>query len=202
MFPAIRSHPRLPDFAAPLARWAARAAIALAAALVLLAPAVHADTIAVRSAELRVDEDTYVLNAEFDLAINPTLEEALQKGVPLYFLLEFEVIRPRWYWFNEKLLKTQQQYRLSYNALTRQYRLGVGSLFHNFSALPEALDFLSRVRRRQVLEPGMLDKGNTYIAGVRMRLDVSQLPKPFQLNALASRDWNFGSEWYHWSVTP
>jgi hypothetical protein len=48
----------------------------------------------------------------------------------------------------------------------------------------------------------MLDKGNTYIAGVRMRLDVSQLPKPFQLNALASRDWNFGSEWYHWSVTP
>ena len=72
-------------------------------------------------------------------------------------------------WFNEKLLKTQQQYRLSYNALTRQYRLGVGSLFHNFSALPEALDFLSRVRRRQVLEPGMLDKGNTYIAGVRMR---------------------------------
>jgi hypothetical protein len=48
----------------------------------------------------------------------------------------------------------------------------------------------------------VLGKGNTYIAGVRMRLDVSQLPKPFQLNALASRDWNFGSEWYRWSVTP
>jgi len=136
------------------------------------------------------------------VALNPTLEDALNKGVPLYFLLEFEIIRVRWYWLNERILDTRQQYRLSYNALTRQYRLGVGSLFHNFSALSEALDFLSRVRRRQVLEPGVLTKGNDYIAGVRMRLDVSQLPKPFQLNALASRDWNFGSEWHRWSVTP
>ena len=112
------------------------------------------------------------------------------------------MIRPRWYWLNEKVINTQQQYRLSYNALTRQYRLGVGALYQNFGALPEALDFLSRVRRRQVLETNMLSKGNTFAAGVRMRLDVSQLPKPFQLNALASRDWNFGSDWHRWSVTP
>jgi len=177
-------------------------ALAALALLLPAAPAVPAEGIEVGRAALVAGEEGYFLEADFEVALNPTLADALNKGVPLYFLLEFEVIRPRWYWFNEKLLKTQQQYRLSYNALTRQYRLGVGSLFHNFSALPEALDFLSRVRRRQVLEPGMLDKGNTYIAGVRMRLDVSQLPKPFQLNALASRDWNFGSEWYHWSVTP
>ena len=177
-------------------------ALAALALLLPAAPAVQAEGIEVGRAALVAGEEGYFLEADFEVALNPTLADALNKGVPLYFLLEFEVIRPRWYWFNEKLLKTQQQYRLSYNALTRQYRLGVGSLFHNFSALPEALDFLSRVRRRQVLEPGMLEKGNTYIAGVRMRLDVSQLPKPFQLNALASRDWNFGSEWYHWSVTP
>jgi hypothetical protein len=177
-------------------------ALAALALLLPAAPVVQAEGIEVGRAALVAGEEGYFLEADFEVALNPTLADALNKGVPLYFLLEFEVIRPRWYWFNEKLLKTQQQYRLSYNALTRQYRLGVGSLFHNFSALPEALDFLSRVRRRQVLEPGMLDKGNTYIAGVRMRLDVSQLPKPFQLNALASRDWNFGSEWYYWSVTP
>jgi hypothetical protein len=177
---------------------------ALAALVLLLsaAPAVQAEGIEVGRAALVAGDEGYFLEADFEVALNPTLADALNKGVPLYFLLEFEVIRPRWYWFNEKILKTQQQYRLSFNALTRQYRLGVGSLFHNFSALPEAIDFLSRVRRRQVLEPGMLDKGDTYIAGVRMRLDVSQLPKPFQLNALASRDWNFGSEWYRWSVTP
>ena len=167
-----------------------------------LSTVARAEGIEVRNAALVAGEEGYFLEADFEITLNPTLEEALNKGVPLYFLLEFEVMRPRWYWLNEKVLNTQQQYRLAYNALTRQYRLGLGSLFQNFASLAEALDFLSRVRRRQVLEPGMLNKGSTYLASVRMRLDVSQLPKPFQLNALASRDWNFGSEWHRWSVTP
>ena len=162
----------------------------------------HAEGIEVRNAALVAGEEGYFLEADFEIVLNSTLEDALNKGVPLYFLLEFEVIRPRWYWLNDKVLNTQQQYRLAFNALTRQYRLGVGSLFQNFGSMSEALDFLSRVRRRQVLEAGMLNKGTTYTAGVRMRLDVSQLPKPFQLNALASREWNFGSEWHRWSVTP
>jgi hypothetical protein len=177
------------------------ALIAFALALVV-SGAAQAEGIEVRNAALVAGEEGYFLEADFEIVLNPTLEEALNKGVPLYFLLEFEVMRPRWYWLNEKVLNTQQQYRIAYNALTRQYRLGLGSLFQNFGSLSEALDFLSRVRRRQVLEPGMLSKGSTYVAGVRMRLDVSQLPKPFQLNALASRDWNFGSEWHRWSVTP
>ncbi len=202
MFPAIRSHPRLPDFAAPLARWAARAAIALAAALVLLAPAVHADTIAVRSAELRVDEDTYVLNAEFDLAINPTLEEALQKGVPLYFVFEFELLRPRWYWLDEKALGFSTQYRVSYNVLTRQYRVASGLLGQTFDALDEVERFLSRVTSRPVGNRDQLVAGMRYEAAVRLRFDVNQLPKPFQVNALASREWSLQSEWYRWSFTP
>ena len=124
------------------------------------------------------------------------------KGVALYFLLEFEIIRQRWYWLDEKVINTQQQYRLAYNALTRQYRIGIGAFFQNFNDLNEALAFLSRVRRRQVLELGTLSRGATYAAAARMRLDVSQLPKPFQLNALASRDWNLSSDWHRWSVKP
>jgi len=177
-------------------------ALALCALTLAFGAVAHAEGIEVRNAALVAGEDGYFLEADFEIALNPTLEEALNKGVPLYFLLEFEVIRPRWYWLNEKVLNNQQQYRLAYNALTRQYRLGLGSLFQNFGSLSETLDFLSRVRRRQVLEQGTLTKGTTYVAGVRMRLDISQLPKPFQLNALASRDWNFGSEWHRWSVTP
>lgn len=164
--------------------------------------AARAEGIEVRNAALVAGDEGYFLEADFEIVLNATLEDALNKGVPLYFLLEFEVMRPRWYWLNEKILSTQQQYRLAFNALTRQYRLGVGSLFQNFGSMSEALDFLSRVRRRQVLEAGTLTKGTTYTASVRMRLDVSQLPKPFQLNALASREWNFGSEWHRWSVTP
>jgi hypothetical protein len=177
-------------------------AVFLCALSLIFSASAQAEGVEVRNAALVSGEEGYFLEADFEITLNPTLEDALNKGVPLYFLLELEVIRPRWYWLNEKVLNTQQQYRLAYNALTRQYRLGLGSLFQNFGSLSEALDFLSRVRRRQVLEPGTLGKGSTYMAAVRMRLDVSQLPKPFQLNALASRDWNFGSEWHRWNVTP
>ncbi len=65
----------------------------------------HADTIGVQSAELRARGREYVLNAQFDVAFNPTLEEALQKGVSLYFVLEFELGRPRWYWLDEKVVQ-------------------------------------------------------------------------------------------------
>src|SRR4030081_3155646 len=118
--------------------------------------AAHAEGIDVRNAALVAGEEGYFLEADFEVVLNSTLEDALNKGVPLYFLLEFEVIRPRWYWLNEKVLNTQQQYRLAYNALTRQYRLGVGSLFQNLGSMSEALDFLARVRRCQIQEAGAL----------------------------------------------
>src|SRR5687767_46148 len=136
------------------------------AALVLLAgfaaatPA-RSEGIDVRRAALIAAEDGYFLEADFEIALSHTLEDALNKGVPLYFTLEFELIRPRWYWFNEKLANSRQQYRLSYNALARQYRVGVGKLYQNFSALPEALAFLSRVRLRDVVETGALSRGST-----------------------------------------
>ena len=75
--------------------------------------------------------------SDFRDRAQPALEDALNKGVPLHFLLEFELIRPRWYWLNEKVVNVQQRYRLSYNALTRQYRVGVGTLYQNFPRSPK-----------------------------------------------------------------
>lgn len=170
--------------------------------LAVAAPSVHAEGIEVRKATLAMVDDGYVLEAEFGVALTPQLEEALNKGVSLYFLLEFELIRSRWYSFNEKVVNTHQQYRLSYNALTRQYRVGVGTLYQNFSTLREALEVMSRVRRREEVEPGALRKDSTYTAALRLRLDTTQLPKPFQISALGSREWNVGSDWYRWTVMP
>ena len=163
---------------------------------------VHAQGIDVKRPVVTIAEDHYILQAQFDIALTPTLEEVLNKGVPLYFSLEFELIRPRWYWFNDRVVYLHQEYRLSYNALTRQYRLGVGNLYQNYATLNEALEVMSRVRRRQEVEPGALRQDTSYLAGIRFRLDISQLPKPFQLNALLGREWNIGTEWYRWTVTP
>jgi len=158
--------------------------------------------IEVRRAVVVPTEEAYVLDADIDITLSAPLEDALHKGIPLYFMLEFELVRSRWYWFNDKAVTLQQQYRLTYNALTRQYRVGVGAFYQNFVTLSEALQFLSKVRRREELDSGALNKGSVYMAGLRLRLDTSQLPRPFNLNALGSREWSLGSDWYRWTVTP
>jgi hypothetical protein len=159
----------------------------------------HADTIAVRSAELRVEEGEVLLNADFDFSVNSTLEEALQKGIPLYFVLEFELTRSRWYWLDEKVAQTVITSRVSYNALTQQYVVRSGLLQQTFNALDEVERYIGRVTSRPVVQASALSKGMRYDAAIRLRLDGNQLPKPFQVNALASREWTLSSDWYRWS---
>jgi len=177
-------------------------AVVLLVLAMLAAATARADTIVVKSAELRAEEDGYYLNADFAFSINSTLDEALQKGVPLYFLLEFELSRPRWYWLDEKVISVTTQYRVSYNALTRQYRIASGLLGQNFESLDEVERFLSRVTSREVARRDQLVKGAQYVAALRLRLDVNQLPKPFQMSALTSREWTLQSEWHAWGFTP
>jgi hypothetical protein len=187
------------------ARWLAfaRFALAFALAAVALGPAsVAADTIPLKHAEIAVDEDAYVLNAEFELSINATLEEALQRGVPLYFVLDFELVRPRWWWVDEKVVSLATQYRVSFNPLTRQYRVSSGLLGQTLDTLQEVERLLSRVNGRPIARVDELVKGAKYEAAIRLRLDVNQLPKPFQVNALASRDWSLTSDWQRWSFVP
>jgi hypothetical protein len=185
-----------------------RALLALIAASVvagswLAAPVpARADTIPVKAAELRVEEGEVLLNAEFEFSLNPTLEDALEKGIPLYFALDFELTRGRWYWLDEKVAQTALVYRVSYNALTRQYRVASGLLTQTFNTLEEVERYIGRITSRRVASADALTKGAKYDAAVRLRLDVNQLPKPFQVNALASREWTLASDWQRWSFTP
>ena len=181
-----------------------RALGAVVAALLLpLWPAsARADAIAVRAAELRVQDGEVLLIADFNLAFNTTLEEALHNGIALYFVLEFELTRGRWYWLDEKLAQEAFTYRVSYNALTRQYRVASGLLTQTFASLEEVERFVGRVTSRPVVPVTALIKGARYEAAMRLRLDVAQLPKPFQVNALASREWTLSSDWYRWTYIP
>ena len=159
--------------------------------------AAHASNIEVGHIALEGNDEGYALDADFDIELNPRLEDAVNKGVALYFEVEFELTRKRWYWFDDSINR-QLMLRLSYHALTRQYRFSSGALYQSFSSLPDALRVLSRVRSWQVLERAELIAGTDYQAALRMRLDVTQLPKPFQVNALTSREWNLASDWRRW----
>lgn len=194
---------RMMDFFTLFWKRADRTAWLLAFALAAFpAFAAQPHGIEVSRAMVLTADDNYLLEADIDIVLSAPLEDALHKGIPLYFLLEFELVRSRWYWFNDKAVVLQRQSRLSYNALTRQYRVGVGAFYQNLPTLKEALQFMSKVRRREDLESGTLNKGAVYSAALRLRLDTSQLPRPFNLNTLGSREWNLGSDWYRWTVTP
>jgi hypothetical protein len=112
------------------------------------------------------------------------------------------LVRPRKYWFDDKVMSFSTQYRVSYNALTRQYRVASGLLGQTFDGLDEVERFLSRVTSREIARADELQKATRYEAAIRLRLDVNQLPKPFQLSALASREWSLQSDWHRWSFTP
>jgi len=157
----------------------------------------RASGIEISRISLEGSDDGYALDADFEIELNPRLEDAINKGVALYFEVDFELTRKRWYWFDDSINR-QLMLRLAYHALTRQYRISSGALYQSFSALPDALRVLSRVRSWPVLERAELSAGTEYQAGLRMRLDVTQLPKPFQVNALTSREWNLASEWRRW----
>lgn len=172
------------------------ASLLLALALGWSAPAC-ASGIEIRHISLEGNDDGYALDADFEIELNPRLEDAINSGVPMYFLVEFELTRKRWYWFDDSVSR-RLMLRLAYHALTRQYRTSSGALYQSFSTLPEALRVLSRVRSWQILERAELSAGTEYQAALRMRLDVTQLPKPFQVSALTSREWNLASEWRRW----
>lgn len=182
--------------------WSALVAFVIGAALALGAAVTHADTIPIKAAELRIEDGELLLSADFDLVVNATLDDALQNGIPLYFVLDFELTRPRWYWLDEKVAQVSITHRVSYTALTRQYRVSSGLLAQTFNTIEEVQRYVGRVTSRPVASASALSSGARYDAGVRLRLDINQLPKPFQVNALASREWTLASEWHRWSFVP
>jgi hypothetical protein len=152
-------------------------------------------TVSVRSG---ADPGTFV-DAQFDFELPLSLREAVDHGIALYFVIELEVSRSRWYWFDKRLLDDSIQYRLSFSPLTRQYRLARGALAQPFDSLDQALATMRRVTQWRVADTSLFDSGKTW-GQIRMRLDTSLLPKPFQVNALTDPDWVLASDWSRLSL--
>ncbi|WP_205754856.1 DUF4390 domain-containing protein [Azoarcus sp. DD4] len=191
------STPSFARSAKALRRWLLGACLWLS-----VAATYAAEEVAVRQAEIVSGDGGYVLNAEIDVELNPRLVDAIMHGVALYFVAELVVERPRWYWLNEIVVNRTLSYRLSYHAITRSYRLSVGSLHQNFDSLEGAVRTMQRIRNWQVARDEDLRAGVSHEVALRFRLDTALLPKPFQVTAIGSRDWNLGTDWQRWTFLP
>jgi hypothetical protein len=177
--------------------------ILLALPLWLSHTVAQAEGIEVVQAHLEKNSEGYRLSSEFEFDLNRGLEDAISRGIPLYFTTEVDVTRPRWYWFDVKAIKQTQTIRISYNVLTRQYHAAIGgNLQLRFNTLQDALSLVRRPNRWLIGDTDALTEGQTYNVSLRMQLDVAQLPKPFQVHALNSSDWHLSSDWVHFTYTP
>ena len=163
---------------------------------------VSAEGIKIKSFELEKVDNDWLLNAAFQIELSPGLEDAVQKGVVLYFQTEFDLIRSRWYWFDEKSALVQRQTRLSYQPLTQQYRIASEGFTFSAKTMSEALQAVGSIGGWRVIDGSQLDPTKSYTASMRMSLDLSKLPKPFQVNALNNREWNVSSDWYRFPFSP
>ena len=158
-----------------------------------------ANSLQIKSAELVPVEGAYVLNAEFEVIFSSEIEGALNKGVPLSFLIEFQITSPQRYWFDDEIVSASTRIDISYHALSRQYLFKRGSHQQSFATLQDVKEELAYLHGWKVIDKSLLKKGEVYNAALRIRLDQSALPQPLQVEALSSDDWAMVSERYRWT---
>lgn len=145
--------------------------------------------------------DALLLNAAVRFELSEAQEEALQKGVPLIFVAEAEIIRERWYWTNKKVASAARNLRLSYQPLTRRWRLTIGSgqvasmelgmaLNQNFETLGAALAAVQRLSRWKIADASTIDFSQKHRLDFSFRLDTTQLPRPLQIGTLGQSEWS------------
>ena len=181
----------------PPIRWLA--ALLLGGWLVVAGSALASDNSVIKQVVIQPTPLGYVLDADIDIALNPTLEDALIRGINLHFLLKLELTQPRNWWFDEGIAEPVRKMRIYYHLLLRRYVVESGYTTQTAATLDEALALLGRVENWQVLERGALKTGQRYDARLRLRLDTSQLPKPLSIGAVTSDRWELATPWYDWS---
>ncbi|WP_240636078.1 DUF4390 domain-containing protein [Caldimonas tepidiphila] len=155
----------------------------------LAALPVRAATLELREVRALLGEDGVQLSFAAHFALPRVVEDALLKGVPLYFVAEARVYRSRWYWRDRQVAGAMRSWRLSYQPLTRRYRVNFGSLGQNYDALPEALGAIHRTIGWKIAEPERIRSGERHYVELDYRLDTSQLPRPFQIGIGGQADW-------------
>lgn len=159
----------------------------------------------VQQLRLEREDDGLFLSAMLRFDLPPLVEDTLRRGVPVFFVAEAEVLRDRWYWYDQVVVSAARYLRLAYQPLVRRWRLhvsptpigngGLGvSLAQNFDDLADAMAAVQRLTRWRIADLSQLDADGRYTVDFRFRLDVSQLPRPFQIGVAGRADWSLAVE--------
>ena len=169
----------------------------LTALLVLLAalwtPLAHAQGVELVSLQTSRAEGAVTLDFAARVTLPKSVEDALRRGVPLYFVAEAQLLRSRWYWRDERVTRLSRSWRLAFQPLTGVWRVSLGGLSQTFGSLTEAMSVVSRSGGWKLADASQLDGGGFYLE-FNYRLDTSQLPGPMQFGLGGQGDWTLGIE--------
>ena len=157
--------------------------------LVMAAPPAHAEQPEFADLEITHTDEGVVLGFTVKYDLPRGVEEALQKGVPLYFVAEAEVFRDRWYWVDKRVGRATRIWRVAFQPLTRKYRVTFGGLNQNFDNLTDALSAVRRVSGWKIAEAGDIDPGSRHYVELKYRLDTTLLPRPMQIGIGGQPEW-------------
>ncbi len=174
---------------------------ALACCALLCAPAAVAESQAAEVSQLRLErtDEGVLLSANVKFELPSVIDDALAKGIPMFFTAEAVLFRDRWYWYDRQVAAAARHMRLSYQPLTRRWRLvfsptPIGNsglaLGQTFDTREEALTAIQRISHWKIAEAADVDPDVRHNVDFRFRLDVSQLPRPFQIGAVGHADWD------------
>ncbi|WP_305333069.1 DUF4390 domain-containing protein [Nitrosomonas sp.] len=160
----------------------------------------QAKGIQIKSVSMAAVGQGYEISIDSEIALNATLEQVLEKGIVLYFVTKFSLDDSRWYWLYDEVARGKLRVGLRYYALTRQYHLNHPSFSQSFNTLAEALQALGQLRDYPLIVKSDLKSDVDYNASLRIWLDLTRMPKPFQVEALGSRKWNLSSDKLEWRM--
>jgi Domain of unknown function (DUF4390) len=169
-----------------------RVARLLALLVLALGSGVRAQGVELNTLELAVADGALTLEFSARLTLSRALEDALRRGVPMYFESQATLLRSRWWWRDERVARVSRSYRLSYQPLTATWRVGLGGLAQTYPSLSDALAVVSRVGGWRIADAGQLEPGERYYVEFSYRLDNTQLPRPMQISL--GNDWSLGIE--------
>lgn len=158
------------------------------------AAAVHAQGVELRLLSVQRQDGELTLDFEAPITLPRSVEDALKHGVPVYFVAQAALYRSRWYWRDDRVARVTRTWRVAYQPLTSNWRVGFGGFNQNFASLDEALSVVSRSARWKIVDLSQLDSDSSYYLEFSYRLDSSQLPSPMQIGVGAQAAWVLGVE--------
>lgn len=165
--------------------------------------AAEAQRFEIRSAYVELVEGVYLLNARLDFEVPEGATTAIRDGVDLTLDLEIAVNRSRRFWLDETVAELEQQYELSFHALSERYvvrNLNSGEQT-SFPDLDAALESMSAIRGLPILDQSLIDAELSYEVTMRATVDVRTMPNALRLVLFWMRDFKQSTEWYTWPLS-